>query len=147
GSLRVLREIRVEAVPADLVNRPTRAASSLAIHPRDESVLTSELKSALDDISLDEPWSLIERFTTLKREHPDDVRIAADEIFSRLARHGVPVVMHEPELFLSLPGAASITLGDRTVRAKPMAMSRAYPDGLDAPLIYVPSQYARNADE
>src|ERR1051325_8537723 len=104
-------------------------------------------KSVLDDVTLDEPMSLIERFTTLKREHPDDVRTAADEIVARLRKHGVPVEVHDPELFLSLPGKASVAAGANTFRAKPMAMSVAYPQGRTAPLAYVPARYARGADE
>jgi N-acetylated-alpha-linked acidic dipeptidase len=109
--------------------------------------LTTELQSVLGAVSLDAPWSLIERFTTLKREHPDDVREAAREIVSRLEAHGVPVVVHEPEVFLSLPKSARVVSGDREIRAKPMAMSASHPKGLTAPLAYVPSQYARSADE
>jgi N-acetylated-alpha-linked acidic dipeptidase len=111
------------------------------------SVLTTEIEAALGSISLDEPWSLIERFTTLKREHPDDVRTAAEEIVSRLRKLGVPVEVHDPELFLSLPGKGSVTCGDATYRAKPMAMSVGYPTGLRAPLVYVAARYARGADE
>jgi hypothetical protein len=110
-------------------------------------MLTSEQSSVISSISLDEPWSLIERFTTLKREHPDDVRAAAEEIVARLRKHGVPVELHDPELFLSLPGKASVRAGEQTFRAKPMAMSVAYPKGLTAPLVHVPVRYARNADE
>lgn len=110
-------------------------------------MLTSEQSSVISSISLDEPWSLIERFTTLKREHPDDVRTAAEEIVTRLRKHGVPVELHDPELFLSLPGKASVRAGEQTFRAKPMAMSVAYPKGLTAPLVHVPARYARNADE
>jgi len=103
--------------------------------------------AAVADISLDEPWALIERFTTLKREHPDDVRTACDEIVARLRRLGVPVEVHDPEVFLSLPGSASVTTGSTTFRAKPMAMSVAYPGGMEAPLVHVPAKYARGADE
>ena len=110
-------------------------------------MLSVDTKSALDDISLDEPMSLIERFTTLKREHPDDVRTAANEIVARLRKHGVPVDVHDPEVFLSLPGKASVASGSHTFRAKPMAMSVAYPQGRTAPLAYVPARYARGADE
>ena len=76
--------------------------------------------NALNDVSLDEPWSLIERFTTLRREHPDDVRTACDEIVARLRKHGVPVEVHDPEVFLSLPGKASVTVG----KVQPSAPSR-----------------------
>jgi N-acetylated-alpha-linked acidic dipeptidase len=110
-------------------------------------MLSQDQLVALDSVSLTEPWGLIERFTTLRREHPDDVRTAAREIVARLERHGIPVVVHEPELFLSLPGRASVTADGVRMKAKPMAMSVAAPTGLDAPLVYVPSQYARNADE
>ncbi len=110
-------------------------------------MLSVAQKGVLADISLDEPWSLIERFTTLRREHPDDVRTAAEEIAGRLRRLGVPVEVHDPEVFLSLPGKASVTVGDETFRAKPMAMSVAYRKGKKAPLVYVPGRYARGADE
>jgi hypothetical protein len=110
-------------------------------------VLPPEIAQAAADISLDEPWSLIERFTTLKREHPDDVRTGCDEIVTRLRKLGVPVEVHDPEVFLSLPGAGSVSCGGSTFRAKPMAMSVAHPHGLAAPLAYAPAKYARGADE
>ena len=117
--------------------------------PRPDSLvsLSPDVTAALTDVSLDAPWPLIERFTTLRREHPTDVATAADEIVARLRAHGVPVEVHRPTLFLSLPGKASVTVKDATLRAKPMAMSVPYPDGLTAPLVYVPARYARNADE
>lgn len=109
--------------------------------------LSPDIEAALRDISLDEPWSLIERFTTLRREHPDDVATASEEIVGRLTRLGVPVEVHRPTLFLSLPGKASVATGGRSFRAKPMAMSVAFPAGVTAPLAYVEARYARNADE
>ena len=110
-------------------------------------MLSPEVQTTIDSITLDEPWSLIERFTTLRREHPDDVRTAAEEIVSRLERLGVPVDVHDPELFLSLPGAGSVSVQGASYRAKPMAMSVAYPQGLTAPLVYAQARYARGADE
>jgi N-acetylated-alpha-linked acidic dipeptidase len=110
-------------------------------------MLSPAQQAALADVSLDEPWALVERFTTLKREHPDDVRTAAEEIVSRLRTHGVPVEVHDPELFLSLPGKGKVEAGDAAFRAKPMAMSVSYPRGRTAPLAYVPARYARGADE
>ncbi|MEO8450273.1 MAG: M28 family peptidase [Gemmatimonadota bacterium] len=101
-------------------------------------MLRPETKAALADISLETPWSLIERFSTLKREHPDDVAVAATEIVSRLKALGVPVSVHEPDLFLSIPGKASVSVGGQTFRAKPMAMSRPA-KGLTAPLLYLPN--------
>ena len=109
--------------------------------------LSAEQSAALADASLEHPWALVERFTTLKREHPDDVATAAAEIVGRLEALGVPVEVHRPTLFLSLPGEASVQAGPQRFRAKPMAMSVAHPEGLEAPLVYVPARYARNADE
>lgn len=109
--------------------------------------LSPEVLAAVNDVSLDAPWPLIERFTTLRREHPTDVATACDEIVARLQAHGVPVEVFRPELFLSLPGKASVRAGEQAFRAKPMAMSVAYPSGLTAPLAYVPARYARYADE
>ena len=109
--------------------------------------LSSEISTALASVTLDAPWALIERFATLKREHPDDVATAADEIVARLTRLGVPVELHRPSLFLSIPGAASVRVGAQSFRAKPMAMSVAHPQGVTAPLVYVAARYARNADE
>ena len=109
--------------------------------------LSPDVSAALSDVSLDAPWPLIERFTTLRREHPIDVAAAADEIVARLRTHGVPVEVHRPTIFLSLPGKASVTVNNRSLRAKPMAMSMACPNGLTAPLVYVPARYAQNADE
>ncbi|MGQ0641898.1 MAG: M28 family peptidase [Gemmatimonadaceae bacterium] len=110
-------------------------------------MLSPEVRAAFDAITLDEPWSIVERFTTLRREHPDDVRTAAEEIAGRLRRLGVPVEVHDPELFLSLPGRASVRAGTATYSAKPMAMSVSYPKGLTAPLVYAQARYARAADE
>ena len=110
-------------------------------------MLSAEVQSTIDSITLDEPWSLIERFTTLRREHPDDVRTAADEIVARLRRLSVPVEVHDPELFLSIPGQGSVRANHVSYRAKPMAMSVAYPEGVTAPLVYAPARYARGADE
>jgi hypothetical protein len=110
-------------------------------------VFSSDIRTAIDSVSLDAPWSLIERFTTLRREHPDDVRTAAEEIVTRLKKLGVPVDVHDPELFLSLPGEGSVRADGVTYRAKPMAMSVAYPKGLTGKLVYAPARYARGADE
>ena len=109
--------------------------------------LLGSLSSLLDDVTLDAPWALIERFSTLKREHPDDVRTAAREIVQRLEAFGVPVTVHEPEIYLSLPGKASVQGGGISFRAKPLAMSRAVPKGLTAPLIFAPTAFDPNTDQ
>ncbi|HEV8149455.1 MAG TPA: hypothetical protein VGP61_04660, partial [Gemmatimonadales bacterium] len=102
------------------------------------------LAPLLADVSLEAPWALIERFASLKREHPDDVRTAAADIVGRLQSWGVPVTVHEPEIFLSLPGKAQVSLGNQRFRAKPLAMSRSCPDGLTAPLVFAPTAFDPN---
>lgn len=108
--------------------------------------LTKLEEDLLEQINIEVPWELVERFSTMVREHPDDVRIAAKEIVKRLDQHGVPYQWHEPSLFLSLPGKAHVELGGRSFRAKPMAMSQPA-QGLTAPLGYAPSTYAKGANE
>ncbi len=110
-------------------------------------MISSAEQTILDAVNLDTPWELIERFTTLKREDPGDVSQAASLIAERLTRHGVPVEIHRPELFLSIPRSASVTMGGVTLFAKAMAMSAIFPQGLSAPLVYQPSGYALDADE
>jgi N-acetylated-alpha-linked acidic dipeptidase len=103
--------------------------------------------TAQDDIlaaiSLDAPWELVERFAQHPRWKPEDVNAAADMIAARLAAHGVPVTMHEPEIYLSIPFRAEVRAGGRSFRAKPPAMARDCRGGVTAPLAYVPAQYSK----
>src|SRR4026208_711463 len=50
--------------------------------------LVAGLAPLLSEVSLTAPWELIERFATLKREHPDDVRRAASASAARPAPLG-----------------------------------------------------------
>ncbi len=54
-----------------------------------------------------------------------------DEVVSRLRKHGVEVTVHEPSLYLSLPGLARVEAGGKTFRAKPPAYSRDARNGLE----------------
>ncbi|MBY8915885.1 M28 family peptidase [Nitratireductor sp. L1-7-SE] len=94
-------------------------------------------KQILDSVSLDEPWGLVESFATFKREHPTDVNRGMDEIVSRLRRHGVEVTVHEPSLYLSLPGQARVEADGKTFRAKPPAYSVDASNGVTGELVYV----------
>ena len=109
-------------------------------------MLLPDVRAALGAVTTDHAWSLIERFSSLKREHPRDVETAAGEIVGRLEKLGVPVTVHRPELFLSLPGAARVECGTRSFRAKPMAMSLAT-TGRTAPLLYIPNQQDPSLEE
>lgn len=100
----------------------------------------------LDAVSLDAPWALVESFATYKREHPDDVNRGMDEVVERLRKHGVEVTVHQPELFLSLPGEARVEAGGRSFRAKPPAYSRDAKTGLTGQLVYIGANQADDID-
>ncbi|MEP3279851.1 MAG: M28 family peptidase [Stappiaceae bacterium] len=91
----------------------------------------------LTGVSADEPWALVESFAGFKREHPDGVNRGMDEVASRLAKHGVPVRMHEPDLYLSLPGVARVEANGQTFRAKPPAYSVDARNGLSGELVHI----------
>ena len=102
----------------------------------------NELESKiLAQVTLDEPWGLVESFATFKREHPDDVNRGMDEVVSRLRKHGVEVTVHEPSLYLSLPGRARVEAEGRTFRAKPPAYSIDARNGLKGQIVYVGSRH------
>ena len=105
----------------------------------------------LQSVSLDDPRTLLERFSTLVRESGSrDESTAARFIASRLKAWGIPHTLHEPELFLSVPKAASLEIrvpAPRTVRAKAPAFSastgRKFVRGRVA---YVPTGYAATTE-
>jgi N-acetylated-alpha-linked acidic dipeptidase len=79
--------------------------------------ISSAEQRILDKISLDEPWRLVETFSTMPRWRPEDVNRGADTIADRLRALGVPVEVHEPEIYLSIPLSASVQAGGKTFRA------------------------------
>ena len=89
----------------------------------------------LNDISLDVPWGLVEAFSVMPRWRPEDVNRGADAIIERLRAAGVPVEVHEPEIYLSIPYAASVTAGGVTYRAKPPSSAMSVPGGRTGKLI------------
>lgn len=95
----------------------------------------------LSGVSLDEPWGLVESFATFKREHPTDVNRGMDEVVSRLRKHGVEVTVHEPSLYLSLPGAARVEAEGKTFRAKPPAYSTDARNGVSGEIVYVGARH------
>jgi hypothetical protein len=91
---------------------------------------------------LDHAWDLVETFSGMPRWRPDDVNAAGDLIADCLRALGVPVTVHRPRVFLSVPHDASVTAGDVTHQAKPPSSSAHCPEGVMAELVYVPSQKA-----
>ena len=74
--------------------------------------MSEQIMRVLDDVSTVLPWELVEVYSTMPRWEPKDVNRSADEIVSRLAAHDVPVTVHEPELYLSIPFSAEIRTAD-----------------------------------
>ncbi|MBT0957455.1 M28 family peptidase [Alphaproteobacteria bacterium KMM 3653] len=90
------------------------------------------------EINLTAPWALVEKFAGQHREKPEDANRGAEMIAEALEAVGVPVTMHRPDLFLSLPGPASVEVEGMTFRAKPPAFCASVPEGIEAELIFVP---------
>ena len=93
-------------------------------------------KDFLDRVDVGFAWGLIESFATQPREAPDDANRGAELIADRLKSAGIPVTMHRPTLFLSLPGPASVEIGGQHYFAKPPAFSASVPNGVTAPMEY-----------
>ena len=98
-------------------------------------------RTILDDVSLDVPWAVVERFASLVRlSGSPEEREAVDLLRRHLSAWDVPHRLHEPEAFISIPLAAHVRVGEVTYRAKTPAMSVST-DGqeISAELVYMPS--------
>jgi N-acetylated-alpha-linked acidic dipeptidase len=99
-------------------------------------------------IRLDEPKALLDRFVTLVRESGTaHEETAGHYIVDRLKALGVPVTLYTPELYISNPVRAELTVSaagtSRTVHARPPAMARSTGDvPVEGEVCYVPSKYA-----
>ncbi len=106
----------------------------------------------LEDISLEEPWALLERFSQLVRlSGSEDEQQAVNYITGRLTSWGVPFVVHHPTCLISLPGPATLrTVGPNgrrfTVKTSSFSPST---DGeeITAELIYVQGSQASGIND
>ncbi|GAA0250790.1 M28 family peptidase [Haladaptatus pallidirubidus] len=75
----------------------------------------------VDDISVDEPWSLLEEFSELERVSgtEDEVR-AAEYITEQLDEFGVKYDRYDPELYISQPHDASVRTLNREFEFGPV---------------------------
>lgn len=116
-------------------------------------MITAQERRLLEACTLDAPWALVEQFSRMPRWRPQDVNAAADAIADRLRALGVPVTLHVPEIYLSIPLSASVEAGGVTHRAKPPSMSLSVPGGRSGALVYLPANlkalrsYSRDVQE
>src|SRR5690349_7484632 len=94
-------------------------------------------KSILADLSLEEPWALVEAYARMPRWRPEDVNGGVDHLVAILERLDVPVTVHEPEIYLSIPLDAAVAVGGQRLRAKPPSMSISVPEGIEGELVYL----------
>jgi hypothetical protein len=96
----------------------------------------------LDQLSLDEPWSMIEYFApTYRLSGSTDERKCIDYLTGKLSAWGVPHTLHEPTLFVSHPISAYVkTTGPdaKQYEAKTPSMSTSTDGELTGELIYIP---------
>ncbi|MDQ7839764.1 MAG: M28 family metallopeptidase [bacterium] len=84
-------------------------------------------QALVEDVSLDEPWPLVEKFNGLVRESgTKQEKRAFDYISKRLKKHCVPHTIHTPTLLISVPRRARLEIlapERRAVAAKTPSMS------------------------
>jgi hypothetical protein len=104
--------------------------------------------AARSAIALDEPRALLERFATLVRESGTPAEEAAGRyLVERLTALGIPVTLHEPDLYISVPERAELVAAiegaSRSLAARPPAMARSTGDvPVEGEICYVPSKHA-----
>src|SRR5262245_15557761 len=106
-------------------------------------------REVVETVRVDEAWSLVEEFSTLVRNSgSEQEREAARRITKRLDAWKIPYKLYEPELLISLPGRASLTVGGRTFHAKTPSMAKSTPPGGSTALVvYQPSAFARSVND
>jgi len=98
----------------------------------------------IDAISIASPWRLVETFSSMPRWRPKDVNKGAEVIVKMLKDAGVPVSVHKPTVYLSIPLGAEVRLSSRAFKAKPLASSRDCPQGIEGELVHVPATYSKS---
>lgn len=112
-------------------------------HP-EMTTTASDHDRFLEGVTLDAPWELIERFSTMARCNPPDVDVACDLLVQRLQALGVPVEVLSTELYLSIPHHAEVRADGQVMRAKASSFSLHAPAGVHAELVYVPAAYSKS---
>jgi N-acetylated-alpha-linked acidic dipeptidase len=109
-------------------------------------------KVLLDEVDLEIPKAVLEKFSTLIRESgSEDEKIAADFLASYLEEWGVPHKIHQPEIYLSVPKGAYLKVKspvEKEFRVKTPSFSIATGDhALNGELVYVSTGYAKGIND
>jgi N-acetylated-alpha-linked acidic dipeptidase len=101
----------------------------------------------LEQISIDAPWALVERFSTLTRlSGSEDEAVAVQYITDQLSSFGVDYTVHHPTCLISLPGKATLRTtgsGGKSYTVKTPSFSpHTNGEEITAELAYVPGQQA-----
>jgi len=70
--------------------------------------MTKDEANLIAGATLDDAWPIVEAFSQIRREHPDDGNRAISLVVERLRALGLPVTVHEPMLYLTLPKGAHV---------------------------------------
>jgi hypothetical protein len=93
----------------------------MGYQPAHPDALTDLERSVVDAVSTDEPWALLEEFSELERvSGTEDEKRAAEYLTDRLAEFGVDHERHDPELYVSQPHDASVTVHGHGVEPGPV---------------------------
>ncbi len=109
-------------------------------------------RELLEQMSIEEPWALLETFNGLVRESgSEDERRAFDFLEGRLKAFGVPYKRFEPTLYISVPKAASLRVTapePHEVRVKSVSFSASTgPAGREGELVYTGGGQAKGLDD
>lgn len=88
------------------------------LYEREEPALAGVERNLYDAVTADEPWALVERFAGLERvSGTDDEDRAAAYITERLDALDISYERHDPELRLSIPQQASLSVDGQAYEA------------------------------
>jgi len=90
-------------------------------HVPDSDALSELERRVVDEISVEEPWALLEEFAGLRRTSGTEDEVAAAEYLTdRLDAHGVAYDRYDPELYISQPHGARIQTLNKSFEAGPV---------------------------
>jgi len=99
--------------------------------------MTKDEAALIASATLDEAWPMVEHFSTIRRESAAEGNRAISAVVERLKASGVPVTVHEPDLYLTVPKFGYVEADGQRLHLRPAPMTRPAPQGVEAELIYV----------